>query len=664
MKNSFFTSIAAKILATSILPAIFACLLLTLFYLDKRTDESRNFLENRGSQLAREISAISEFALISGNTEYLDDAISKLVEEPEIYSIKILDEERETFLYRESNSNKYTDADKPQDLMRFENPAYRLFKEINTFDLSDDMNLDQSAQPGDDSRKRQLVGYVEVQISTHVLQNKRVEIIQYGIGLAVAVFLISALIGLLYSRSLLNPIKRIVHSVKDMRSGNYESRIASNSADELGDLSNNIDKLAAELKTSKEEIGRKILELTDARETADRANATKSMFLARVSHELRDPLTAVVGNLEILFNTETSEYQERAICLAEKNTEFLLRQIDDILEFSLLESGQYNIDLQYFNISELTELVSNITKPKAAQKELAFSINLDIEPELSDCYIESDPIRIQQILINLIGNAIKFTHIGSVEAKISLKRISQDNNEASLEIHVLDTGIGIAESHLSNIFEMFEQVQSPISRQYGGTGLGLSITKHIVEALGGNISVESEPDKGSCFSVNLNIRFITKQAEISSTSARNEYKTPDLKTNKILLIEDNADNQRVVSTLLHNIGMEVDIANHGAEGLDKFKRNKYDIIFVDCFMPHMDGFEFTRRVREHESQSRTPSKAMLIGLTAGAHKQNIEKCYACGMDDVITKPFYRIDIYKRVLGFKTAQKMLEKLRKD
>jgi CheY-like chemotaxis protein len=183
--------------------------------------------------------------------------------------------------------------------------------------------------------------------------------------------------------------------------------------------------------------------------------------------------------------------------------------------------------------------------------------------------------------------------------------------------------------------------------------------------MGGNITVESEPDKGSQFAIDLQVRFTDSNKESStSTLATNDHDSPGLKTSKILLIEDNADNQRVVSTLLHNIGIEVDIANHGAEGLEKFINNHYDIIFVDCFMPRMDGFEFTRLVREHEASNRTHSKAMLIGLTAGAYKQNIEKCFSCGMDDVITKPFYRIDIYKRVLGFKTAQKMLEKVRQD
>jgi len=661
VKNSFLTSIAAKILATSILPTIFACLSLTLFYLEKRTDESREFLVNRGEQLAREVAALSEFALISGSSEYLDDAISILVDEPEIFSITIFDNKGTLFLHKQSGRNIRENT--PQNLMPFESPAYRLIENIKTFDIGEDFNLDTGIEQHKNLQRHRLIGHVRIKISTLALQEKRAEIILYGILVGLAVLLVSALIGLLYSKSLLTSIRRIVSSVRNIRKGDYDSPINSRSTNELGDLSSNIDSLAAELKMSKEEIGRKIIELIDAREAADRANAAKSIFLARVSHELRDPLTAVVGNLEILLNTDTSEYQERAICLAEKNADFLLRQIDDILEFSLLESGQYNIDLQYFDISELTDLVANITKPKATQKDLAFSIHINVDPELQSCHIESDPIRIQQILINLIGNAIKFTHSGSIDVQVFLRWLQEGKNQAVLEMHVLDTGIGIAPEHLNTIFEMFEQVQSPISRQYGGAGLGLSITKHIVEALGGRISVKSTLHEGSWFFVELQTRFISSDEAFKTKPTTTDYNFTDIKHSKILLIEDSVDNQRVVTAFLQNIGIEVDIANHGLEGLEKFKAYKYDIVFVDCFMPHMDGFEFTRRVREYEAQPWGGSKAMLIGLTAGAHKQNIERCYACGMDDVITKPFYRIDIYKRVLGFKTAQRMLEKVQR-
>ena len=661
MKNSFFTSISARILATSILPTIFACLALTLFYLEKRTDESREFLVNRGEQLAREVAGLSEFALISGSSEYLDDAISILVDEPEIFSIAIFDNKGKLFLHKQSVLN--IQNNRPQNLMTFESPAYRMIENIKTFDIGEDLNLDTGIERHDNLQRHRLVGYVTIRISTSALQEKRSEIILYGILLAFSVLLVSTLIGLLYSTSLLTAIRRIVSSVRNIRKGNYDSPINSRSTNELGDLSNNIDSLADELKMSKEEIGRKIIELIDARESADRANAAKSIFLARVSHELRDPLTAVVGNLEILLNTDTSEYQGRAICLAEKNAEFLLRQIDDILEFSLLESGQYSIEMHYFNISEITDLVANIMEPKATQKGLTFSIHVNVDPELRSCHIESDPIRIQQILINLIANAIKFTHSGSIDTQVFLRRVQDGRNQAALEVHVLDTGIGIAREHINTIFEMFEQVQPPISRQYGGAGLGLSITKHIVEALGGCITVKSTLHEGSRFSVEIKTRFISSEEAYKMTPTKNDDNLTDIKDSKILLIEDSVDNQRVVTAFLQNIGISVDIASHGLEGLEKFQKHKYDIVFVDCFMPHMDGFEFTRRVREHEAQYWGGSKALLIGLTAGAHKQNIERCYACGMDDVITKPFYRIDIYKRLLGFKNAQRMLEKMKR-
>jgi signal transduction histidine kinase/CheY-like chemotaxis protein len=661
VKNSLFSSITVKILATSIIPAIVASISLTIFYFEKRTNESYEYLVNRGEQLAREIAVMSEFALISGNTDYLDDTLTALISEPDIFSIKIFDKEGRLFIQNISK-NKLNHTYLPK-LITLRKPAYRHVKNIDAFDLSDDMNLDTSHQSESEGEKYLLAGYVEVEISTKVLHEKRSEIILYGVSLAIAVLLVSSTIGLIFTRSLLIPIKQIVSTVRKIRKGDYDCKVVVRSNSELDDLSNNINSLATEIKTSKEELNRKIVELIDAKEAADRGNAAKSKFLARVSHELRDPLTTILGNLEILLNTNTSEYQERAICLAEKNVDYLLRQIDDILEFSLLESGQYTINPEYVDLVELTELVENITKPKAEAKGLSFSINLDIDQALHDSHIESDPIRLQQIMLNVIGNAIKFTSAGSVKADLSLKKVSVDHGQALLNLDVEDTGIGIAQEHMSCIFEMFEQVQSPISRQFGGAGLGLSITKHLVEALGGTIDVKSKLHLGSTFTVSLQAPYLRKDKFIQPILQHNDFGVAILKRHRILLVEDNLDNQCIVAAFLQNIGIEVDIANNGIEGLDKYKRNDYDIIFVDCFMPKMDGFEFTRIVRESESKIKNHTQTMLIGLTAGAHQQNIEKCYLCGMDDVITKPFYRIDIYKRILGIESAQKLLEKVQK-
>jgi signal transduction histidine kinase/CheY-like chemotaxis protein len=661
VKNSLFSSITAKIIATSIIPAIVACISLTIFYLEKRTGESYEYLVKRGEQLAREIAALSEFALISGSTDYLDDTLAALINEPEIYLINIFDKDGKLFLQKISKNS--INQGQSQELITFGNPAYRHVKTIDTFDLSEDMNLDSRYKSDSEGEKYILAGYVEIKISTQALHEKRSEIILYGINLGIAVLLVTTLIGIVFTRSLLIPIKQIVSAVRKIRKGDYDNKVYIQSNNELGDLSNNINSLATEIKVSKEEIHRKIVELIDAREAADRGNAAKSKFLARVSHELRDPLTAILGNLEILLNTNTSEYQERAICLAEKNVDYLLRQIDDILEFSLLESGQYNIKPECFNLEELTEQVANITRPKADAKGLDFSINLNIDQILRDSYIESDPIRLQQIMINVIANAIKFTSTGSVKVDVSLNVIAKMHSQALLKLDVADTGMGIAQENLSCIFEMFEQVQSPISRQYGGAGLGLSITKHLVEAMGGTINVDSKLHVGSKFTVSLQMPYLTEDKYINPILKNSNSLATDLKPHRILLVEDSQDNQHIVTAFLQNIGIEVDIANNGLEGLEKYKRNDYDIVFVDCFMPKMDGFEFTRIVREYESQLQNHSKAMLIGLTAGAHKQNIEKCYMCGMDDVITKPFYRIDIYKRILGMESAQKLLEKVKR-
>ena len=369
----------------------------------------------------------------------------------------------------------------------------------------------------------------------------------------------------------------------------------------------------------------------------------KDEFLANMSHELRTPMNAVVGIASLL--KETKDLPEKAVKYVEvlKNSaDNLLALINDLLDFSKLESPSFQLESVDFSLLEEVEKVISIANVKAQEKRLELFVNYS--PELNHCYI-GDPLRISQILTNLVSNAIKFTNQGSIAVDIA-GWVNEKDNTTLVTFKVSDTGIGIEESKIGSIFEKFSQADASITRKYGGSGLGLAIVKTCVERMNGDIKVESEYGIGTTFSVTLPLK---------NTEARATVKNLPLKINSVyqetkksvLLVEDYAPNAFVAGAMLENMGYDYDIAQNGLEALKKFTYGFYDVILMDIQMKGLDGLEATRRIRSLEAVkglSRTP----IIAMTAHAREQDKAKCLDAGMDDFIPKPFDPADLSKKV----------------
>ena len=372
-------------------------------------------------------------------------------------------------------------------------------------------------------------------------------------------------------------------------------------------------------------------ELKIAKEVAEEANKTEEQFLANMSHEIRTPMNAVVGMTNLILQSELTQKQFEYMKAIKQSSDNLLIIINDILDFSKIRAGKIETESIDFRLGEILQGLYNTFRFKTEEKNLQF-IN-KIDPSLPDVII-GDPVRLNQILINLIGNAIKFTEIGSIT--IECVQLKRENEIVTIKFSVKDTGIGIKEDKLGTIFESFSQAASDTTRKYGGTGLGLTISKQLIELQGGEISVQSEIGKGTTFSFTLPFA-------IGSENNIEEFKLKEVNTNnladlKILLVDDNELNRVVaVDTLTLLIkGLTIDIAINGKIALEKVDQGNYDIVLMDVHMPELDGYETTRRIR---SSQKAYHEIPIMAMTASATIEEVQKCLKSGMDDCIAKPF-------------------------
>ncbi len=388
--------------------------------------------------------------------------------------------------------------------------------------------------------------------------------------------------------------------------------------------------------------------------TADAANQAKTLFIAKMSHEIRTPLNSVLGMTELLRETAMSKDQKEYIDLLYSSGEFLQVIINDILDFSKIEAEQFEIDNIRFDLSEIINDVSGLFAFKAAEKKINFHSYID--PDVSQYFI-GDPVRLKQILINIIGNAVKFTSSGSVKVDIIKKNLTEpEGNKEKIQFIISDTGIGIHESKQKSIFESFTQADSFVTRQFGGTGLGLSICKKLIEHMGGEIEVESKEGEGTRF--NFSIIFTVPPSEtisiISELSA--EVLLPEL---NILLVDDIEPNRKVIHKFLENFSVTITDAENGQEAVDRFSENKYDLILMDVEMPVMNGLDATKKIRDLENESNSPPTPLIV-LSAHAFGEQRKKCYESGCDDLLVKPVRKKDFLQAIAKLTTHQDLLIK----
>ena len=379
-------------------------------------------------------------------------------------------------------------------------------------------------------------------------------------------------------------------------------------------------------------------ELIEAKSIAEEAASVKQSFLSNMSHEIRTPMNAVTGMIYLLMQENPSPAQMEYLKTLKFSADNLLVILDDILDYSKIEAGKIVFEEKDFNLFELAENIRKTNTPKAAAKDIKIKVYWDSEiPET----LKGDPVRISQIMNNLVSNAVKFTNSGLITIDITLNK--EDEDGYLVDFNITDTGIGISNEKQEKIFESFTQAKDDTTRKYGGTGLGLAITKRLLELQGQKITLKSKPNKGSSFGFSLKLKRslrINLANEIPK-AIKNQFQS--LKGIKILLVEDNEINQMVASKIMEQWDVQIDFALNGLIALEKIQANHYDLVLMDLQMPIMDGYETTRGIRvlpDHDS-----SDVPIIALTASAMAEVRDKVIQAGMNGYISKPFNPAELY-------------------
>lgn len=406
-------------------------------------------------------------------------------------------------------------------------------------------------------------------------------------------------------------------------------------------------------------------ELIQAKDIAETANKTKSSFLAKVSHELRTPMNGILGITSVMLSADIDEKNRKYLSMVKVSADNLMRIINDILDISKIEAGKLSLSPTVFKLHELIEHTLDLFRINIKNKGL--DLFIDIANNIPE-NLFGDPIRLQQIIVNLMGNSMKFTDQGHIS--LSVKKHTEHSGNIELLFSIVDTGIGIAPEKIGDLFQSFSQLEGHFTRKYGGTGLGLAISKELVELMGGKIWVESSPKQGSNFSFTVRMKVDTsgstdepEEEPLSLKELANQYDIPHL---NILVAEDSLINQEVLKQVLIVKNFDVVMVSNGLEALEVSDSTDFDLIFMDVQMPEMDGIEATKKIRQREND-RSLERIPIIGLTAHEHEANIQECLDSGMDSCISKPFDWHTVFDMLLKYSkrntaTENPIVSKLR--
>ncbi len=367
-----------------------------------------------------------------------------------------------------------------------------------------------------------------------------------------------------------------------------------------------------------------LIRLEELRLAAEEAARSRTEFLANMSHEIRTPMAGVVGLTSLLLDTKLEPAQWKMAAGIRESANALMRVVDEILDLSKLENGQVRLENEAFDIAELTEGVTELMRPRAQSKGLQLQRELI---EFEDTLLMGDPSRLRQVLLNLVHNAINFTEWGYVVIRV--EKLKSEGDRVRLRLSVRDTGIGIPQAEIQTIFQRYQRLGEETSQRLAGNGLGLAISKQLVELMGGEIGVCSSVDEGTTFWFEL--EFARKTGPRMSAIVSPD---PCVAGARVLVAEDDPTNGMVTEALLRKLGCEVEIAEDGAQAVEHLHERDYQMVFMDCYMPRMDGFEATRRIRATKKGAKLP----IVALTASVTEEDRARCLEAGMNEVIAKP--------------------------
>jgi len=616
----------------------------------KASQSIRSYMLLQGQRISENLARQSTLALLYHSADNARDSVATTLAFPDVTQVTITDASHKTLLSQTRYKAKTSESTLPQfpkldktvshgsliqetnEEWSFSSPVYSSQTESTPFDVQD------RPQP-------QILGYVHITLGKSTLHHLISALLVGNLIITFSFAAVLLSIMRLLARHMLQPLHALSDLMLRAESGESGIRATPDGPRDIIDMAKAFNKMMDVLEDRE-------TELKKSRDAALHLAQMKAQFASMVSHEVRTPLNGIMGMLDIVRATPLSKHQKECIDIAWKSSHSLVDLINNILDFSKMEAGKLGLETISFSLKALIEDLIQLFSLQLQQKELKLSFS--IAPDTPDL-IKCDSLRLRQVLMNLIGNALKFTEQGKITISISTSEASS-SAMPRLRFEVRDTGIGMSHDATRRVFESFAQADSSTTRKYGGTGLGLAICKQLVELMDGEIGVISEPGQGTTFWFTLS--YIPADADnnlIDATthptpSATQEFlieaPSTSLQKRRVLVAEDNRTNQIVAAGMLTISGYDHELAANGLEAIEAIRQDRFDLILMDCSMPEMDGYEATTNIRAFEKPlgRHTP----IIAMTANAQPGDAEKCYAAGMDDYLAKPILLADLQHKL----------------
>lgn len=623
----------SRTLLLGLLPAVLMFTLIAGLFFWQRLNDAKVEVETVGKILSSQLVSSIEYPVISGNYELLKLLVSSAMEAPSVVKVSIEDTQGKV-IYK--NATPDYERINREDIEVYKRSLVQERSSYNEFSEFDDVNGKQPVMAP--------IAYVKVEVSYVLGRDRALIIAAKSMGWASSILLVCLLLARFMAESIARPIEKVSHSLSRIANGEFSSELEVTSGAEIGELQKGVNTMAKALKQSRDDQNQAIYDLEQSRKKAEEANDAKSDFLAIVSHELRTPINGAMGAIQLMSLPEEDVNREY-LNIANRSLNNLLELVEDMLTLSSLEKMEQSLDQQAINIPSLLQHTLSDLQEKSQQNENELTLYLD--DLCSNGLIKIDGIKFRQLVRHLLGNAIKFTRQGRIYCSIYVDQTSRGN---VLRLDISDNGIGFPEEHKAAMFEAFKQEDCSLSREFDGLGIGLTICNDIINLMQGQLSIRDNSPRGTIVNCYMPIEVMANDRDLSEHNELQDLiaERKDRQSIRVLVVEDNRVNRIVAEKILKRLQLDTMSVESGVECVALYKTESFDLIFMDCQMPDMDGFETTKAIRAFE-KLRNKAPVPIIALTANTSNNVREDCKSAGMSDYLAKPI-KIEVLSEMVN--------------